>query len=237
MLNNSHYNVIKIESSNHRELSMRNDMAPFTDPRVRQAIALTPGSAAMVHGAAEPATDSVGNDSPFAPKFPSTDTSVPQRTRTSPRPSSCCPPPVTRMASRTTLTTEQHEEIPALAQVIAQLGQDRRQDQPQGGDAGGLLRQVDVRKLRLAGRDMSLVEYGDRGVPNVFLEAPLESSGPWNAARFKNETYDGLVKQYVAAVDLQTQRSIAGKIEGYCSKETPLVIPYWVDGLNGDDRR
>ena len=35
------YNIIKLKSSAHRELSMRNDQAPFTDPRVRQAIALT----------------------------------------------------------------------------------------------------------------------------------------------------------------------------------------------------
>ena len=60
---------------------------------------------------------------------------------------------------------------------------------------------------------MSLVDYGDRGVPNVFLDAPLLSNGTWNAAHFKNPTYDNLVKQYTAAVDLQTQKEIAGKIQ------------------------
>jgi peptide/nickel transport system substrate-binding protein len=78
---------------------------------------------------------------------------------------------------------------------------------------------------------MSLVDYGDRGVPNVFLEAPLTSNGPWNAARFHNPTYDGLVKQFVAAVDLTSQRQIAGKIETLLLAETPIVIPYWIDGL------
>ena len=38
---NGSYNVIKLKSSAHRELSMRCDQAPFTDPRVRQAVALT----------------------------------------------------------------------------------------------------------------------------------------------------------------------------------------------------
>ena len=38
---NGSYNVIKLKSSAHRQLSMRCDQAPFTDPRVRQAIALT----------------------------------------------------------------------------------------------------------------------------------------------------------------------------------------------------
>ena len=32
---NGSYNVIKLKSSVHRELSMRSDQAPFTVPRVR----------------------------------------------------------------------------------------------------------------------------------------------------------------------------------------------------------
>ena len=78
---------------------------------------------------------------------------------------------------------------------------------------------------------MSLVDYGDRGVPNVFLDAPLLSDGTWNAAHFKNPTYDNLVKQYTAAVDLQTQKQIAGKIQTLLLDETPLIIPYFIDGL------
>src|SRR6266516_6712837 len=72
------YNVIRLKSSAHRELSMRCDQAPFTDPRVRQAIALSldrPGILkALFKGFAD-----LGNDSPLAPVFPSTDTSVAQR--------------------------------------------------------------------------------------------------------------------------------------------------------------
>jgi len=78
---------------------------------------------------------------------------------------------------------------------------------------------------------MSMVTYGDRGVPNVFLEAPLTTGGAWNAAHFKNPAYDALVKQSVAAVDLQTQRTIAGKIETLLLQETPIIIPYFEDGL------
>ena len=79
---------------------------------------------------------------------------------------------------------------------------------------------------------MSLVDYGSRGVPNVFLIAStLTSKGTWNAARFKNPTYDKLVKQYVAAIDLQTQKQIAGKIQTLLLQETPVVIPYFIDGL------
>jgi peptide/nickel transport system substrate-binding protein len=71
----------------------------------------------------------------------------------------------------------------------------------------------------------------------VFLESALESGGPWNAAHFKNPTFDKLVSQYVAAVDLQTQRTIAGKIETLLLAETPLVIPYFTDILAATTKR
>ena len=69
------YNIIKLKSSAHRQLSMRNDKAPFTDPRVRQAIALTLDRPAIVKALFKGYAD-VGNDSPFAPVFPSTNTSI-----------------------------------------------------------------------------------------------------------------------------------------------------------------
>ena len=39
------------------------------------------------------------------------------------------------------------------------------------------------------------------------------------------------MKQYVAALDLQTQKSMAGKIENLLLAETPIIYPYWIDGL------
>ena len=35
----------------------------------------------------------------------------------------------------------------------------------------------------------------------------------------------------MAATDLQTQKQLAGKIEELLLDETPLVIPYFIDGL------
>jgi peptide/nickel transport system substrate-binding protein len=231
LLNNSSYNIIKLKSANHRELSMRNDMAPFTDPRVRQAIALALDRPGMV--AALLSGDGVlGNDSPFSPKFPSTNTSAPQRAQDIAKAKQLLAAAGHPNGFSTTLTTEQYEEVPALAQVIAQAASKigvtmklkvETQTNYYGKSTYGNSDWLDA--------IVSLVDYGDRGVPNVFLEAPLTSGGPWNAAHFKNPTYDGLVKQYVASVDLQTQRTLAGKIETLLLNETPLVIPYFVDGL------
>ncbi len=53
---------------------------------------------------------------------------------------------------------------------------------------------------------LGITDYGHRGVPNVFLNAPLTSNGTWNAAHFKNPQYDQLVAQFVAAIDIASQK-------------------------------
>jgi peptide/nickel transport system substrate-binding protein len=234
--NSNQYSIIRYKSSQHRELSMRCDQAPFTDARVRQAIAYSLDRPAMVQALLQ-GYGEVANDSPFAPMYPSTDTSVPQRTQNIAKAKQ-----LLKEAGHTSFTTkmftEQYEEIPQLAQVIAQ-----------SASKIGVKINLDVEtqssyygKATFGNSDwldgtMSLVDYGDRGVPNVFLESPLVTGGPWNAAHFSNKTYDKLVKQYVAAVDLQTQRTIAGKIQTLLLDETPIVIPYFIDGLTASSTK
>ena len=231
LLNNSAYRIIKLKSANHREMSMRNDQAPFTDPRVRQAVALTLDRPGMV-SALLSGDGSVANDYPFGPRYPSTDTSVAQRTQDIAKAKQLLTAAGHPKGFNVTLVTEDYQEIPQLAQVI-------KADAAKAGININLNIESQSNyygKATYGNSDwldgsMSLVDYGDRGVPNVYLEAPLTSSGPWNAARFHNKSYDGLVKQYVAALDLQTQRKIAGQIEQLLLSQTPIVIPYWINGL------
>ncbi len=85
---------------------------------------------------------------------------------------------------------------------------------------------------------MSLVDYGHRSVPNVFLTSPLETynattgAGTWNAAHFSDSQYDSLVSQYVAASDLSTQRSLAGQIETLLLAQTPVIYAYFYNYLS-----
>jgi peptide/nickel transport system substrate-binding protein len=78
---------------------------------------------------------------------------------------------------------------------------------------------------------MGITDYAHRGVPNVLLQAPLLSKGTWNAAHFKNPQYDKLVAQYVAAIDLQSQRAVSRRIERLLLDETPIMIPYFFNFL------
>ena len=71
--------IFAAHGASHREVPIRVDLNnPFKDPRVRQALALTLDRPAIVKTLFDKYAD-VGNDSNFAPLYPSTDTSVPQR--------------------------------------------------------------------------------------------------------------------------------------------------------------
>jgi len=230
------YNIIKLKSSAHRELSMRCDQAPFTDPRVRQAIALTLDRTAIVTALFKGYAD-LGNDSPFAPVFPSTDTSVPQRAVDLAKAKSLLAAAGHGSGFTTQLITEDLLEIPQLAQVVAQaaaqvgvkINLKVESSSAYYGNTFGSSDWLDA--------TLSLVDYGHRSVPNVFLTAPLETTnakagtGSWNAAHFANAQYDKLVAQYIAAIDLSTQKSIAGQIQTLLLDQTPIIYPYFYNYL------
>jgi peptide/nickel transport system substrate-binding protein len=238
LLTGSTYNIIKLKSSAHRELSMRCDAGPFTDARVRQALALTLNRPQIVQALFKGFAD-VGNDSPFAPVFPSTDTSVAQRTQNIAKAKSLLAAAGHTAGFSTQLVTEQFVEIPQYAQIVAQAAQEI-----------GVKINLKVEsssayygKATFGNSDwldatMSLVDYGHRSVPNVFLTAPLETinaakgTGPWNAAHFKNAQYDKLVGQYIAASDVSSQKTIAGQIETLLLDQTPIIFGYFYNYLS-----
>ena len=231
------YNIIRLKSSAHRELSMRCDQAPFTDPRVRQAVALTLNRPAIVQALFKGFAD-LGNDSPFAPVFPSTNTSIPQRTQDIAKAKSLLSAAGHPHGFSTQLVTEQLLEIPQYAQIVTQeaksIGVNIKLKIESSAAYYG--------KATFGNSDwldapMSLVDYGHRSVPNAFLTAALETTnaktgtGPWNAAHFNNAQYDKLAAQYVAASDLSTQRSIAGQIETLLLTQTPVIFGYFYNYL------
>jgi peptide/nickel transport system substrate-binding protein len=204
---------------------------------VRQAIALTLNRPQIIQALWKGYAD-VGNDSPFAPVFPSTNTSIAQRVQNISQAKSLLSAAGHPNGFTTQLITEQFLEIPDYAQIIAQ-----------SAAAIGVKINLKVEtssayygKATFGNSDwldatMSLVDYGHRSVPNVFLTAPLQTinaktgTGPWNAAHFNNSQYDSLVAQYIAATDLSTQKSLAGQIETLLLNETPIVFGYFYNYL------
>jgi peptide/nickel transport system substrate-binding protein len=132
----------------------------------------------------------------------------------------------------TTLTTEKYLEIPDFAVLIQNAVKEI------GGkinlnvlDQGAYYGDAVYGNSPWLDSDMGITDYGHRGVPNVFLSAPLKSDGTWNSAHFHNAEYDQLVTSYIAALDLEAQRESAGKIQRLLLDESPLVIAYFYDFL------
>jgi peptide/nickel transport system substrate-binding protein len=234
---NGSFNVISIKAAAHRQLSMRNDLHPFNNKYVRQAIAYTLDRPAIV-AALFKGLAQVGNDSPFAPVYKSRDASVPQRAKNLTLAKQLLAKGGVPNGFATPLLTETTQEMPHYAQII-------KQSAAQIGVNISLTIETPTKyygsavfgKSDWLDGEMSLVDYGARSVPNVYLGAPLHSinakagTGSWNAARFNNPTFDMLASQYVAAVDLTSQRKIAGQIERLLLDETPIIFAYFYDYL------
>ena len=231
------YNIIKLKSSAHRQLSMRNDQAPFTDPRVRQAIALTLNRPQIVQALFKGYAD-VGNDSPFAPVFPSTNTSVAQRTQDVSKAKSLLAAAGHPSGFSTQLVTEQFVEIPQYAQIIAESAKaigvniSLKVEQSSAYYGKGTFGNSDWLDAT-----MSLVDYGHRGVPNAFLTlrarrttprrgpacgtpptSPTRSTTSWRRSTSPPPT-------------CPRQKTIAGQIETLLLDQTPVVFGYFYNYL------
>jgi peptide/nickel transport system substrate-binding protein len=227
LLTDPNITVIEVRASQHRQIHMRTDKEPFTDKRVRQAVGLLLNRQALVDGLFEGRAD-LGNDSPFAPVFPSTDTGVAQREQDVEQARQLIADSGVTIPSGLELRTWDGFEIPQLAALIQdgakQAGIDIKlnitDDSSYYGD-------FVYGKSPWLDSTFGITDYGHRGVPNVFLTAPLTSKGTWNSAHFRNSQYDELVAQYAAALDVESQRGIARQIQELLLDETPLVIPYF----------
>jgi peptide/nickel transport system substrate-binding protein len=232
LLTDPNVQVIAIRTATHRQIHMRTDKDPFTDKRVRQAIALTLDRPALVDGLWDGKAD-LGNDSPFAPLYPSTDTSVPQREKNIDQAKQLLSDAGMADGFTVELNTWNGFEIPDLAQLVKQYAAEigvtinlkiTDADTYYGDAVFGSSPWLDS--------VMGITDYGHRPVPNVYLASVYTSKGTWNAAHFKNPQADQLIGQYIAALDLDAQRGVAKQIQELLLDETPVSIPYFYNFLS-----
>jgi peptide/nickel transport system substrate-binding protein len=231
LMNNPEFKVVGVKSSAHRQIHMRTDSPQFKDKRVRQALALSIDRDVIVRGLFKGKAQ-VGNDNPFAPVFPSSDAGVPQRKIDVAKAKQLLAQAGVGNGFDVTLTTEKYMEIPDLAVVVQNAAKAigvrinlkvESQSLYYGSGTPGKSDWLDS--------PLGITDYGHRGVPNVFLNAPLTSTGTWNAAHFKNPQYDKLVSDFVAALDISAQKKVSAQIQTLLLDETPVIFPFFYDQL------
>jgi peptide/nickel transport system substrate-binding protein len=218
VVNDSRFTIVSVRTSSHPELSMPCDVAPFTDRRVRQALALTLDRPATVQALFQGNAD-LGNDSPFAPAFAQTDSSVVQRAQNLDLARRLLSDAGMPTGFPTQMVVIKTAEMPEYAQIVVEAA----------GQIGVSITVSGEHAATTAGAGpvMKLRDQAQLGVPNVFLSAPLLSGGSQNAAHFADTAYDALVARYVAAVDLQSQRVYAQQIQTLLLRETPVIYAYF----------
>ena len=201
---NSRYKIFGSPTSSHRMFGLRVDRDPFKDARVRRAIALTLNRPDLIQRILLGA-GTLGNDSPFWSHFPSTDPSIHQRKQ-----NIALAKALLQAAGQPnpkfTVTTWNGARPPRLRDRDPGRGEAGGHGHPARGDVGRRLlrRGADYYATTpWINRPATITEYGARGVPNLFLAAAYESDGIWNAAHYKNPTFDAAAKTYFSAADDQ----------------------------------
>jgi peptide/nickel transport system substrate-binding protein len=242
IFSNPKLQVLTSHASTHRQITMRVDKDPFTDHRVRQAIALSFDRKAVIKTLFNNLAD-LGNDSPFAPIFPST-VKVPQRHQDLRLAKQLLAAAGHSKGFTIHLTTEQYQEIPALAQIL--------QASLRKIGVNLMLKIVPV-NVYFAGSqtgppdgwgntpwlnaDMTITDYGHRPIPNTVLVSTMKTHGVWNAAHYSNPKFDQLLKAFIGAPSIADQRKYARQMELIALHDTPLIIPYFYNWLAGASKK
>jgi len=219
--------LIPVQSASHRQVHMKCDRGPFVDKRVRRALALVLDRQQLVDGLCH-GMATIGNDSPFGSFYPSTDPTVAQRTQDIAQARQLMEAAGVASGFDVTLTAMQYSDIPQYAQLMQDAAKaiDMRLNLKLESQAQYYGRSVFGQSDWLDST-LGITDYAHRGTPDVALGNPYISDGAWNAAQFKNPTYDALVARYLRALDLDAQRSAAGDIQRLLLDETPVIISYF----------
>ncbi|HEV3403310.1 MAG TPA: ABC transporter substrate-binding protein [Gaiellaceae bacterium] len=237
LFSNPNVQIFAVRGATHRQVPMRVDLHnAFADSRVRRAVALTLDRPTIVKTLFNGRAD-IGNDSPFAPVYPST-ARVAQRHKDLRTAKQLMAAAGHRNGFSITLVTETTGEIPQLAQIIQHsvkaigikmtlniLTATAYFAGSQSGGPGGL------GTTPWLNAPMNITDWGHRAVPNVLLNSALETGGVWNAAHYSNRRYDALVKSYEGAIALTDQRKYAKQIETILLHDTPVIFPYFYNYL------
>lgn len=219
------------KATTYRALAMRVDKAPFTDKRVRQAVALTLNRPALVQGLLG-GHGEIGNDHGFPPVLNTTPTAaeLPQRVQDLTQAKGLLAAAGHSSGVTVTLTTENYLEIPSYVTILKSEAA-----------KAGININLDI---------MTATAYYGSGNNQPWLEVPFGctewavrpdagqnieplflSNGIWNEGHYKNPTLDRLMIAYDGELDLTKRRQLALQAATIMHDDVPVVISYWIDTL------
>ena len=235
LLNDSNLVVETIKGSAHRQIWMNCREGDYTDVRVRQAIALGIDREALIATVLKGRGD-IGNDHPISPIYPFFDSTLPQRVRDIDKAKQ-----LLKDAGKEGLAATMYfpnlQEIPQLAQLVQNQLKDigmnvtLQQEKVVDGEEWCKVYDSPVEPAGCdGGMDFGIVDYGPRGVPDVYL-VKAYATGEWNSAHYISEPFRAAVKAYQGSLDLDGQKAAIKDIQKIANEDVPYSIPYFYNTL------
>ena len=228
--------IESIPGAGHRQIWMNCREGDFTDKNLRQAVAYGLDRQALVDTLLQ-GRGKVANDHPIATTYPYFDPTLPQRERDIEKAKGLLEA-AGKAGYAATMVAPTLLEIPQLAELVQSqlkdigmeitlnvISSDTFYDswckvydstvEPTGCDGG---------------EDFGIVDYGNRGTPDVYL-VKAYATGEWNSAHYISEPFRAAVKEYQASLDDAGRQAAIKTIEEIANDDCPYVIPYFYDYL------
>jgi peptide/nickel transport system substrate-binding protein len=235
LLNDSNITVGTIRGAAHREMWMNCREGDFTDVKVRQAVALGIDRQALIDTLLKGKAD-IANDHPIAPIYPFFDSTQPQRVRDVAKAKQLLSD-AGKPGLAATLYFPKLQEIPQLAQIVQSqlkdIGMNVTLSQEAVVDGEEWCKVYDSKTEPAGcdgGKDFGIVDYGLRGVPDVYL-VKAYATGEWNSAHYISEPFRAAVKAYQGSLDLDGQKTAIKDIQKIANEDVPYMIPYFYNIL------
>jgi len=252
LLSDDNIVTLRPPSANHRKIWFNTQLpedGPFSDPRVRQAVAYAVNREQIVATVYQ-GEAMVANDHVVHPSFASFDDTQEQRPRDLEMARQLMSDAGYADGFETTLDVGDLGEVPDIAAIVeanleeigitAPVRVTPNSDfygeywcagatwgaQP---DTGGPGRPCG------ASSEIGIVDYGHRPTPDVYFARALQTDGDWNAANYNSAEFDALFTEFQATPDVDARRVVTGKMQRLLSEDMPNCVSTWYQYLSGHD--
>ena len=238
LFNDENFTVVGFRAATHRQIWMRCDQGQFADPKVRRALGMCLDREALIATLFKGKAD-IGNDHVIAPMYPFFDPSVPQRERDTEGAKALLAEAGFPDGLSAVLHFGELQEIPDLAQLLQQQAAEGGFTLELAGEsldtfygAQWCPAEPATRRARAAA-ELGIVDYGHRATPDVYLNAALSTGGIWNSSQYSSPEFDALFTEYQAAVGVDAQKVVCGKIQTLLLEDSPILVPYFYNYISG----
>ncbi|MDR2986938.1 MAG: ABC transporter substrate-binding protein [Nocardiopsaceae bacterium] len=231
LLSDSSLTIHSGRATSYRALAMRVDKAPFSDKRVRQAMALTLSRPALVKGLLG-GHGELGNDHGFPPVLKTTPTAseLPQRVQDLTKAKHLLAAAGHSSGLNVTLTTENYLEIPSYVTIVkseaAKVGININLDIMTATAYYGSGNNQPWLQV-----PFGCTEWATRPDAGQNIEPLFLSKGVWNEGHYKNPVLDRLMIAYDGELDLTKRKKLALQAATIMHDDVPVIISYWIDTL------